>query len=229
MTSPAGQRRGRPDPLGGGAGARLESTGDQDLTPGSAAPGCGGAGPSRRKLAAVRARLQVAPRRRQGAVVRSPTRCTARTSSVGGRPDPPKARPADPRGPPPLWPRRDQRPRPGPPLGAVDEVDDPGDNPVVADSGLDPLGALLAQGWRELRRPRADFDVWWNWTTYLDPSREDANPFVHWVREGRRGLAGLPTARERNRRPPSPRARRLCLFAAFDRRGGQRARRGLRP
>lgn len=96
-------------------------------------------------------------------------------------------------------------------------------NPDVAESGVDPLVHFCTVGWLELRRPRADFDVWWYWVTHLDPGSEDLNPFVHWVNEGRAaGLAGLPSTTT-----PAPEAdtvaapagsvRRICLFAAYDR------------
>ena len=95
-------------------------------------------------------------------------------------------------------------------------------NPDVVEAGDDLVTHFCRTGWRELRRPRADFDVWWYWTTHLDPRSEDQNPFVHWVREGRdAGLTGLPTSTRPAPAtpPPGPGCRRVCLFAAFDRDG----------
>jgi hypothetical protein len=92
-------------------------------------------------------------------------------------------------------------------------------HPEVVAAGLDPLEHFCATGWLELRRPRADFDVWWYWTTHLDPASLDTNPFVHWVTEGRAaGLAGLPATTEaRPATAPAESPRRICLFATFDR------------
>lgn len=93
-------------------------------------------------------------------------------------------------------------------------------NPDVVATGEDPLEHFCRTGWRELRRPRPDFDVWWYWTTHLDPRADDLNPFVHWVTEGRAdGLSGLPTSTAPASGAPTlePGARRICLFAAFDR------------
>ena len=92
-------------------------------------------------------------------------------------------------------------------------------NPDVADSGRDPVEHFCEQGWKELRRPRADFDVWWYWATHLDPASEDINPFLHWVTDGRpAGLPGAPASFET--RPaqalPGTGVRRICLFAGYD-------------
>ena len=93
-------------------------------------------------------------------------------------------------------------------------------NPDVADADADPLVHFCETGWRELRKPRADFDVWFYWTSHLDPASDDVNPFVHWVTEGREaGLAGQPASTAPSPGAPTlgPDARRLCLMAAFDR------------
>ena len=95
-------------------------------------------------------------------------------------------------------------------------------NPDVAESGRDPLEHFCEQGWKELRRPRADFDVWWYWATYLDPASEGTNPFVHWVTEGRAaGLPGAPESFETRATQalPAGGVRRICLFAGYDRDG----------
>lgn len=93
-------------------------------------------------------------------------------------------------------------------------------NPDVAAAGLEPLRHFCEHGWRELRRPRPDFDVWWYWVNHLDPAQETINPLVHYAQRGR--AAALSTRPE----PYRPRAgatyqagqrvRRICLFAGYD-------------
>jgi hypothetical protein len=78
---------------------------------------------------------------------------------------------------------------------------------------------FVRHGWRELRNPSPDFDVWWYWTTYLNPAGEDVNPLVHYLVEGRRrGLEPLPPVLPVRDVPPvvPGRPRRACLFAGFD-------------
>ena len=81
------------------------------------------------------------------------------------------------------------------------------------------LRHFVAVGWQQLRAPSPDFDLWWYWLTYLDPSREDLNPLVHWLAEGRHlGHDPLPEVtplRPENPAPERP-VRRICLFAAYD-------------
>lgn len=93
-------------------------------------------------------------------------------------------------------------------------------NPDVAAAGVDPLGHFLASGWRELRKPRRDFDVWWYWATHLDPSDTSTNPFVHYALTGRsQELTGRPDPLRSGPGAglPSERPiRRAILFAAFD-------------
>lgn len=76
------------------------------------------------------------------------------------------------------------------------------------------------RGWREMRHPYPDFDVWFYWFTYLDPGSEEVNPYLHYLLEGRhRGLSTLP---QLSARPPSTppaadhRPRRICLYAGYD-------------
>lgn len=84
--------------------------------------------------------------------------------------------------------------------------------------GHEELEHFAAQGWRELRLPSPDFDLWFYWNEHLDPTSEDVNPYVHFVCEGRR--AGLATQPEVRTRPapdaPTGPPRRACLFAAYD-------------
>ncbi len=80
------------------------------------------------------------------------------------------------------------------------------------------LRHFLKGGWTELRHPSAHFDLWFYWNEYLDPRREDINPLVHYVCEGkRRGLLTLPEVQSLPPAEPTAGAvRRVCLFAAFD-------------
>ena len=91
-------------------------------------------------------------------------------------------------------------------------------NPRAVIDGTDPLRHFCRTGWRELLRPRPDFDVWWYWTNHLDPASEQVNPFAHYVSVGREaGLRGLPqSTRPRPGQPLDDGARRICLFAGHD-------------
>ncbi|UUZ60016.1 hypothetical protein [Nocardioides sp. B-3] len=78
----------------------------------------------------------------------------------------------------------------------------------------------MLRGWKELRHPTADFDMWSYWCEHLDPTREDINPVVHYAVEGRRaGLSTLPRLETLPEpEPPGPdyAPRRVCLFAGYD-------------
>lgn len=88
--------------------------------------------------------------------------------------------------------------------------------------GTDPLTQFVTHGWRELRAPSLDFDLWWYWCEYLDPTREDVNPLLHYLLAGRQA-GHLPVPPPAPSREPSRlagrSARRICLFAAYDRDG----------
>lgn len=96
-------------------------------------------------------------------------------------------------------------------------------NPDVASAGVDPLRHFCTSGWQELRKPRADFDVWWYWASHLDPSRTALNPLVHYIVMGR--AAGFQTRPGAYRPgggcawPEGHKPRRICLFAGYDRDG----------
>jgi CDP-glycerol glycerophosphotransferase (TagB/SpsB family) len=96
-------------------------------------------------------------------------------------------------------------------------------NPDVRARGLDPLLHFCRHGWRELRRPNPDFDVWWYWTKYLNPSRQALNPLVHYAlvggAAGFRGAPGPPHLREGHSYQEGQRIRRICLFAGYDQHG----------
>jgi rhamnan synthesis protein F len=104
--------------------------------------------------------------------------------------------------------------------GAVDEAGYLAHNPLQAERGHDPVEHFCRRGWRGVRNPGLDFDVWWYTAEYLDPadsSETAVNPLVHYLVDGRhRGLLPLP------RRPPRPETtlaapvRRACLFALYD-------------
>jgi len=96
-------------------------------------------------------------------------------------------------------------------------------NPDVAAAGMNPLRHFCASGWRELRKPCRDFDVWWYWACHLDPAREALNPLVHYIVMGRAaGLQSRPSAYRPAAGctwPAGHAPRRLCLFAGYDRDG----------
>lgn len=93
-------------------------------------------------------------------------------------------------------------------------------NPEIARSGLDPLRHFCKYGWRELRKPRPGFDVWWYWATYLDPAREAINPLLHYALIGQdAGYSGHPrpyVPGPGHSHPPGAAIRRVCLFAGYD-------------
>lgn len=93
-------------------------------------------------------------------------------------------------------------------------------NPDVATAGLDALEHYCRHGWRELRNPSREFDVWWYWANYLDPGSHAINPLVHYALFGRtQGLAGRPKPDELATNGSSALThpvRRICLFAGYD-------------
>lgn len=110
---------------------------------------------------------------------------------------------------------------------AVTELLDPdfylAANPGVAEAEIDPVDHFIELGWRELRKPRRDFDVWWYWAAHLDPARDDINPLLHYAAVGRgEGLSTRPDPSvmgEGLRLATGRPVRRAILFAAFDRDG----------
>jgi hypothetical protein len=104
--------------------------------------------------------------------------------------------------------------------GAVDEAGYLAHNQSQAERGAEPVEHFCRRGWRALRNPSLDFDVWWYWAEYLDPTDESetaTNPLVHYLLDGRhRGLLPLP---QRVARPTYSKVqppRRACLFAMYD-------------
>jgi hypothetical protein len=103
--------------------------------------------------------------------------------------------------------------------GAVDEAGYLAHNQAQAERGAEPVDHFCRRGWRALRNPSLDFDVWWYWAEYLDPTDESetaTNPLVHFLLDGRhRGLLPLP---QRIERPVCTvlAPRRACLFAMYD-------------
>ncbi len=88
---------------------------------------------------------------------------------------------------------------------------------------VDPLHHFVDEGWRDLRAPSLDFDLWWYTCTYLDPTAEDVNPLLHYLLVGRhQGLEpvpGRPPERVPTRYAEGQTPRRACLYAAYDRDG----------
>jgi hypothetical protein len=93
-------------------------------------------------------------------------------------------------------------------------------NRDVSKKRLNPLEHFVDEGWRRLRNPSREFDVWWYWSEYLDPAREMVNPLLHYALVGRHnGYEPVPPV-EASTTPatyaPGERPRRICLFAGFD-------------
>lgn len=92
-------------------------------------------------------------------------------------------------------------------------------NNKVRRSGEDPVLHFCREGWRSVRNPSLDFDVWWYATEYLDPADDRVNPLVHYLLVGRReGLLPLPRRQRREplSYPAGHHVRRVCLFASYD-------------
>jgi Rhamnan synthesis protein F len=104
--------------------------------------------------------------------------------------------------------------------GAVDTAGYLAHNPPQAERGAEPVDHFCRRGWRALRNPSLDFDVWWYWAEYLDPADESetaTNPLVHYLVDGRhRGLLPLPHRVERPPHSVPAPPRRACLFAMYD-------------
>ncbi|MBC2933219.1 rhamnan synthesis F family protein [Nocardioides sp. zg-1228] len=86
--------------------------------------------------------------------------------------------------------------------------------------GTDPYRHHVETGWRLLQNPSPRFDLWSYWVDHLDPTRDGADPLLHWLVLGRHlGWDALPPPAPE--RPPLPSAegappRRICFFAAYD-------------
>ncbi len=78
----------------------------------------------------------------------------------------------------------------------------PTGSPPVDRRQVDPLLHFVDEGWRDLRAPSLDFDLWWYTCSYLDPTAEEVNPLLHYL------LVGPPRgarARARSRAGRAPR------------------------
>src|SRR5690606_31064062 len=95
-----------------------------------------------------------------------------------------------------------------------------GNNPDIANTGMDPIRHFCLHGWKELRNPAPGFDVWWYWSRYMHPAREWMNPFVHYVLFGHaEGWYGKPVIGPQDgglRHAGGTSVRRICLFAGYD-------------
>lgn len=93
-------------------------------------------------------------------------------------------------------------------------------NPEVLEANEDPVDHFCRIGWRELRKPAPDFDVWWYWVNHLDLADDSLNPLVHYALVGKaRGLSTRPASTVA--RPAQPLAadrpvRRATLVAGYD-------------
>ncbi len=104
--------------------------------------------------------------------------------------------------------------------GVIDDDEYRASTPGVVPPDLDPVADFCRQGWRNVRNPNRELDVWWYWNEYLDPSDESLNPLLHFLLVGRRaGLPGTPSPTHAAAPAVLDGAvepRRACLFAAFD-------------
>ena len=95
-------------------------------------------------------------------------------------------------------------------------------NADVASAGLSARVHFDANGYRELRNPHADFDIWWYTQNYLlgTPDSE-VNALAHYNQTGA-ALGYLPCPPRpvsfdaAHARPLPQNPRRICLFAAYD-------------
>ena len=94
-------------------------------------------------------------------------------------------------------------------------------NPDVANAQLDPLRHFCKFGWKELRSPAPGFDTWWYWCHHMDPRSNAMNPLLHHALVGlHRQLPTRPAPTESRAGVALDRgARRICLFAGYDRDG----------
>ena len=119
-----------------------------------------------------------------------------------------------------------------PAAGAVDEAGYLAHNPPQAERGAEPVDHFCRRGWRALRNPSLDFDVWWYWAEYLDPTDESetaTNPLVHYLLDGRhRGLLPLPRRLPRPAHSPAGRRDGPACSRCTTRRPGRRLRGGVR-
>ena len=93
-------------------------------------------------------------------------------------------------------------------------------NPPVRNGKIGAAEHFCGTGWQTLCNPSREFDVWWYWAEYLDPTVADVDPLLHYLLVGRhlghepvqpRVPVGTPAAYVAGRRP-----RRVCLYAGYD-------------
>ncbi len=94
---------------------------------------------------------------------------------------------------------------------------------MAKDGFDDPVAHFCATGWEHLLKPSPDFDTWWYWANYLDPSTATVNPLLHYILEGR-ALGNSPIPHYGAAAVPAPLptdrpVRRATLFAFFDTEG----------
>lgn len=92
--------------------------------------------------------------------------------------------------------------------------------PDLPEDCADLIEHFCTTGWKELRNPSPEFDLWWYWVNHLDPAHDTVNPVVHYALTGRElGLSTRPPAPSTGpgeRLPDDRPVRRACLFAGFD-------------
>lgn len=104
--------------------------------------------------------------------------------------------------------------------GAVDAAAYLGTVPPLKLRDGDAVRHFCRRGWRALRNPSHEFDVWWYTSEYLDSDVDSVNPLLHFVLVGRfAGYSGLPdvlSAHTPTMLTSAPDVRRVCLFAGAD-------------
>ncbi|QWZ07223.1 rhamnan synthesis F family protein [Nocardioides panacis] len=93
-------------------------------------------------------------------------------------------------------------------------------NPPVRNGKIGAAEHFCGTGWQTLCNPSREFDVWWYWAEYLDPTAADVDPLLHYLLVGRH-LGHAPVQPRLPPRPPATyvagrRPRRVCLFAGYD-------------
>ena len=95
-------------------------------------------------------------------------------------------------------------------------------NADAAHSGMEPILHYCKYGWKELRNPNADFDIFWYTREHLDLKYDLIDPLLHYVLVGKNLRLETKDPKPFNISSdgiayrPDQQIRRICLFAAYD-------------
>ncbi|WNC71294.1 CDP-glycerol glycerophosphotransferase family protein [Thalassotalea psychrophila] len=93
------------------------------------------------------------------------------------------------------------------------------ENPDVLAKNIDPLEHFCVYGWRELREPNPNFDLWQYWQRHLDSTQELINPLVHSIiNEYNEPVEAIELSKGLSYESHQE-IRRVCLFAGYDSQG----------